>query len=46
MNVDNYETGPCGHINRRGVQCSENALCQDYLKWSAIKGHLLEIITG
>jgi hypothetical protein len=46
MNVGNYETGPCGHINRRGVKCSENAVCQDYLKWSAIKDHSLEIITG
>jgi hypothetical protein len=28
------------------VQCSENAVCQDYLKWSAIKDHSMEIITG
>ena len=46
MNVDHYETGPCNHVNRRGVQCSENAVCQDYLKWSAIKDHSLQIITG
>jgi hypothetical protein len=46
MNVDHYETGPCDHTNRRGVQCSENAVCQDYLKWSAIRDNSLEIITG
>lgn len=46
LSAGKYETGPCGHINRRGVQCSENAVCQDYLKWSAIRDRRLQIITG
>ena len=46
MNVDKYETAPCGHINRRGVLCSENAVCNDYQKWSVIKDPSLQIITG
>jgi hypothetical protein len=44
--IDKYVTGPCNHLNRRGVPCNENAVCQDYLKWSAILDHSLEIITG
>jgi hypothetical protein len=46
VDVDKYETGPCNHVNRRGVPCNENAVCQDYLKWSAMLDHSLEIITG
>jgi len=46
LNVDRYVTGSCKHVNRRGVQCSENAVCQDYRKWSAIKDPSLQIVTG
>jgi len=46
ININKYGTGPCGHQNRRGVVCSENAVCQDFFRWSAIDDHSLEIITG
>jgi len=46
MNAGKYETGPCGHVNRRGVQCNENAVCQDYRRWSVIKDPSLQTITG
>jgi len=41
-----YTTGPCAHVKRRGVVCSENAFCQDYRKWSAIDDKTVAIITG
>lgn len=41
-----YTIGACVHVKRRGVQCSENAICQDYLRWSAIDDESIEIITG
>jgi len=46
IDVDRYTIGPCVHVNRRGVQCSENAICQDYIRWSVIDNESIEIITG
>jgi len=46
IDPNKYTTGPCVHVKRRGVLCSENALCQDYLKWSVIDDESVEIITG
>jgi hypothetical protein len=46
IDLDKYTTGTCVHVSRRGVQCSENAVCQDYLKWAAIDDDAIEIITG
>jgi hypothetical protein len=33
MDVYKYATGRCNHVNRRGVLCNENAICED---WFAI----------
>jgi hypothetical protein len=33
MDVYQYATGRCNHVNRRGVLCNENAICED---WFAI----------
>jgi len=44
--TNKYTTGPCAHIQRRGVLCSENAVCQDYIMWSAIDDQSIAIITG
>ena len=46
IDTDRYTTGPCAHIRRRGVLCCENAVCQDYLRWSAIDEQSIAIITG
>ncbi|HYQ71587.1 MAG TPA: hypothetical protein VET88_06630 [Gammaproteobacteria bacterium] len=46
IDLDKYTTGPCAHFRRRGVQCSENAVCQEYRKWSAIDNESVEIVTG
>jgi hypothetical protein len=46
IDTDKYTTGPCIHVKRRGVQCNENAICQDYLRWSAIDDESVAIITG
>jgi len=46
VDLDKYTTGPCIHLRRRGVQTSENALCQDYRRWSVIDDESIEIITG
>jgi hypothetical protein len=46
IDLDKYTIGPCVHVKRRGVQCSENAVCQDYRKWSVMDDESIEIITG
>jgi hypothetical protein len=46
VNLDKYTTGPCVHVKRRGVLCSENAVCEDYRRWSIIDNESIEIITG
>lgn len=46
IDANKFTTGPCAHVKRRGVECCENAVCQDYLRWSAVDDKSVEIITG